>query len=35
MSMRVSPFSRGAFVLRELAIRWAEEERKDMEKGGV
>jgi hypothetical protein len=26
-------YSRGAFVLRDLAVRWAEEERKDMERG--
>ena len=28
-------YSRGGFVLRRLAIAWAEEERKAMEKGGA
>ena len=28
-------YSRGGFVMRRLAIQWAEEERKAMEKGAV
>ena len=28
-------YSRGAFMTRALAVQWAEEERKAMEKGGV
>lgn len=28
-------YSRGAFILRETAVRWAEQERHDMEKGGA
>ena len=28
-------FSRGGFVLRELAVKWAEQERKAIEKGGA